>query len=53
MTAKSRKGVESEIMTKGRVDLAKATKMPKFIKELPPYVRVLKGNPLRLECEVG
>ena len=52
VTAKSRQGVESEIMTKGRVDLSKATKMPEFKKELPAYVRGLKGEDLVLECEV-
>ena len=51
VTAKSRKGIESEMMTKGRVDLSKATKMPVFAKELTPYVRVLKGQPLDLAVE--
>lgn len=50
VTAKSRYSVVSEMMTKGRVDLSKATKMPKFTKELPSNVRVLRNCPLRLEC---
>ena len=50
VTAKSRYSVVSEMMTKGRVDLNKATKMPKFTKELPSNVRVLRNCPLRLEC---
>ena len=41
------------MMTKGRVDLSKATKMPKFTKELPSNVRVLRSCPLRLECAVS
>ncbi len=51
VTAKSRKGVECEMMTKGRVDLSKATKMPAFTKEMPTHLRLLKGTPLTLECE--
>ena len=50
VTAKSRYSVVSEMMTKGRVDLSKATKMPKFTKDLPSNVRVLRNCPLRLEC---
>ena len=50
VTAKSRYSVVSEMMTKGRVDLSKATKMPKFTKDLPSNVRVLRDCPLRLEC---
>jgi hypothetical protein len=40
-------------MTKGRVDLSKSTKMPKFTKDLPSHVRVLRGGPLRLDCAVS
>ena len=36
-------------MTKGKVDLNKATKTPKFTKELVNYKRVLMGTPLKLE----
>ena len=40
-------------MTKGRVDLAKATTLPVFKKELPPYMRVMDGSKVKLEAEVG
>lgn len=39
-------------MTKGRVDLAKATTLPAFKKELPPYIRVMEGSKVNLEAEV-
>lgn len=52
VTAKSRRGVEFELMTKGKVDLSKSTEMPKFTKQMPNYLRILEGQPLALSCEV-
>lgn len=52
VTGKSRKGVEFELMTKTKVDLTKSTKMPKFSRDLPTHLRVRKGRPFTLECEV-
>lgn len=52
VTAKSKRGVELQMMTKGKVDLAKSTKKPEFTQKPTTLVRALKGNSLVLECEV-
>ncbi len=53
VTARSRRGgVEFEAMTRGRVDLARATAAPRLHTPAaaPAYRRVLAGGRLRLDC---
>ncbi len=51
VTARSRRGVEFEAMTRGRVDLSKATAVPVVRTPTTPYKRVLRGTGLGLECQ--
>jgi hypothetical protein len=52
ITAKSKRGVEFELMTKGKIDLNNATAIPTFTKEMKSNHRVLSGSPITLRCEV-
>ncbi|TRY61201.1 hypothetical protein TCAL_10078 [Tigriopus californicus] len=51
VTAKSKRGVELQMMTKGKVDLAKSTKKPEFTQKPSTLIRAMRGHSLVLECE--
>ncbi len=40
-------------MTRGRVDLSRATAAPRVVDASPTYRRVLRGDRLELECRVA
>jgi len=52
VTARSRRGEECQMMTRERVDLARATTAPEVVHGLSATTRVLAGQDISLECKV-